>query len=72
MCSLIAYEKHDVINEVLETERRMEGQEWQGWMQNDNMTNVRNLIADTIDPIAKKIMKTSGEKVVKTMPKEMI
>jgi hypothetical protein len=36
------------------------------------MTNVRNLIADTIDPIAKKIMKTSGEKVVKTMPKEMI
>lgn len=72
MCSLIAYEKHGIINEVLDTERLMEGQYWQGWMKRDNEDEVRKMIAHTLDPISKKIMKTSGEKIVSTMPRQMI
>ena len=50
----------------------METREWQAKISNKNITKVRSVLAETLDPFTQRLMKSSGDKVVATMPKQMV
>lgn len=72
MCSLVAFERQNLIFEYQDANNLMQTKQWQEWMLKDDLDEARKTISRTIDPFTKKLLKASGEKVVGTMPKSMV